>query len=69
MTPVAGAALGMYFEKVRNRIRNKAVLLGRLDRVVLGLTDPLGALNRKFRSFQESNPPSVANEQSAISIT
>jgi hypothetical protein len=51
VTPVAGAALGMYFEIVRNRIRKKQAPLSRSDRVVLGLTDPLGALNRKVGSW------------------
>jgi hypothetical protein len=46
VTPVAGAALGLYFEKVRDRIRSKPTPLSFSDKIKLGLTDPLGALNR-----------------------
>lgn len=46
VTPVAGAALGFYFEKVRERIRSKPTPLSFFDKMKLGLTDPLGALNR-----------------------
>jgi hypothetical protein len=46
VTPVAGAAVGMYFEKVRRRIHSKTGPLTFSDKMKLGLTDPLGALNR-----------------------
>jgi hypothetical protein len=46
VTPVAGAAVGLYFENVRHRIRSKSGRLTFSDRMKLGLTDPLGALNR-----------------------
>jgi hypothetical protein len=46
VTPVAGTALGFYFEKVRDRIRSRPGPLSFSDRLKLGLTDPLGALNR-----------------------
>ena len=46
VTPLAGAALGLYFEYVRERIRRKSRPWALTDRLVLGLTDPLGALNR-----------------------
>lgn len=46
VTPLAGAALGLYFEGVRDRIRAREGRRSFGDRLVLGLTDPLGALNR-----------------------
>lgn len=46
VTPVAGTALGFYFEKVRDRIRSRPGPLSLSDRLKLGFTDPLGALNR-----------------------
>jgi hypothetical protein len=46
VTPVAGTALGFYFERVRDRIRSKPGPLSISDKMKLGLTDPLGALNR-----------------------
>lgn len=46
VTPVAGSALGLYFEKVRDRIRSQPGPPSFSDKVKLGLTDPLGALNR-----------------------
>ncbi len=46
VTPVAGTFLGLYFEKVRGRIRDKPTPLSLSDKMKLGLTDPLGALNR-----------------------
>ncbi len=46
VTPVAGTALGFYFEGVRDRIRTKPGPLSFSDKMKLGLTDPLGALNR-----------------------
>jgi len=46
VTPVVGTVLGFYFEKVRNRIRSKPTPLTFSDKMKLGLTDPLGALNR-----------------------
>jgi len=46
VTPVVGTALGVYFEKVRDRIRGQVEPLSFSDKIKLGLTDPLGALNR-----------------------
>ena len=46
VTPVAGSLLGLYFEKVRNRILLQSRPLSWTDKMKLGLTDPLGALNR-----------------------
>ncbi len=46
VTPVAGTAIGLYFEKVRDRIRSKPEPISRWDKFKLGLTDPFGALNR-----------------------
>lgn len=46
VTPVAGTALGFYFEKVRDRIHSQPGPLSISDKMKLGLTDPLGALNR-----------------------
>ena len=46
VTPLAGAAVGRYFERVRERRRARPQPWSRGNRLVLGLTDPLGALNR-----------------------
>ena len=46
VTPVAGTAVGIYFEKVRDRIHSQPEPLSRWDKVKLGLTDPFGAMNR-----------------------
>lgn len=46
VTPIAGTALGIYFEKVRDRIRSKPDPLTFGDKLKLGFTDPLGSLNR-----------------------
>lgn len=46
VTPVAGAAVGIYFERVRDRIRKKPGPPSLSDKMKMGLTDPLGALNR-----------------------
>jgi len=46
VTPVAGTAVGIYFEKVRDRIRSQTEPLSFSDKMKMGLTDPLGALNR-----------------------
>ena len=51
VTPVAGSALGYYFEMIRYRINNKVEPLSLENRLILGLTDPLGALNRKVNSW------------------
>ena len=45
VTPVVGTALGLYFEKVRDRIRGQLEPLSGWDKFKLGLTDPFGALN------------------------
>jgi len=46
VTPLAGTALGLYFENVRGRIRSKPGPMSIPDKMKMGLTDPLGALNR-----------------------
>jgi len=46
VTPVVGTAIGVYFEKVRNRIRSQPEPPSGWDKFKLGLTDPFGALNR-----------------------
>lgn len=46
VTPVAGSLLGLYFENVRNRILSQPRPIPWFDKFKLGLTDPLGALNR-----------------------
>lgn len=46
VTPTLGTAVGIWFEKVRTRIRNQPEPLKLRHRFVLGMTDPLGALNR-----------------------
>jgi hypothetical protein len=53
VTPVLGSLLGMYFEKVRDKIKLKALTRNWKDNTVLVLTDPLGSvshqLDRLFR--------------------
>jgi hypothetical protein len=54
VTPVAGAILGEYFMRVRDRVAERqvpgeAMALG--DRVVLAVTDPIGAINRQVQSW------------------
>lgn len=51
ITPAGGALLGLYFEDVRDRTRSKIGPLSRIDKMKLGLTDPLGALNRRIGSW------------------
>lgn len=46
VTPAAGAAVGLYFERVRDGIRGRGGTPSFSDKLKLGLTDPLGALNR-----------------------
>ena len=46
VTPLAGTAVGLYFENVREGIRSRPGPLSFTDKMKLGLTDPLGALNR-----------------------
>ncbi len=49
VTPLAGTALGYYFEDLRARIRSEAKHSGWLsagDKFLLNLTDPLGYLNQ-----------------------
>ena len=63
VTPVVGAALGIYFEKVRERIRSRSGPLSFADRTKLALTDPLGALNRSVNrlfGIRESSGSQVA---------
>lgn len=54
VTPIAGAILGEYFMHVRDRVAERqvpgeAMALG--DRVVLAVTDPIGAINRQVQSW------------------
>lgn len=54
VTPVAGALLGDYFMSLRESIRSRyqpgeAMLLR--HKTLLGLTDPLGAINRQVQSW------------------
>lgn len=46
VTPTVGTAVGIWFENIRTRIRSKPEPLKFRHRFVLGVTDPLGALNR-----------------------
>lgn len=46
VTPVAGTLVGFWFENVRNRIHSKADPISRGDRLILTLTDPIGAAGR-----------------------
>lgn len=61
VTPVAGAAVGVYFERIRDRIRKKPGPPSLSDKMKMGLTDPLGALNRGivrlFRIDDMKNSP------------
>jgi hypothetical protein len=59
VTPVAGAALGMWFDAIRGRIRARGEVLSWRDKFLLGATDPLGTLNRAVASlFRISNSTS-----------
>ncbi len=54
VTPVAGAILGEYFMHVRvgileRRVPGEPLPLG--DRILLALTDPIGAINRQVQSW------------------
>ena len=46
VTPIAGTAVGFYFERVRDRIRSQLEPMSFFDKMKLGLIDPLGTLNR-----------------------
>jgi len=51
VTPIGGSLLGMYFMKVRDRIREREMALGHKttgDKWLWVLTDPLGSLNHQF---------------------
>lgn len=59
VTPVAGTALGIYFEQSRDRIRNQSEPLSGFDKFKLGLMDPLGAMNRgvnRLFNIEEDDP-------------
>ncbi len=47
VTPVLGSLLGMYFETVRDNIKQRRGTLGWGDKTILVLTDPLGAINHQ----------------------
>jgi len=51
VTPLAGTAVGIYFEQIRTRIKNKDEPISRSDKMILALTDPLGAMNRTVNSW------------------
>ncbi len=46
VTPVAGVALGLWFDNIRGRIRSRSRELRWTEKFILGVTDPLGALNQ-----------------------
>lgn len=46
VTPCAGSLLGMYFEKIRERIKAKGDQQSWYDKMVLVLTDPLGIASK-----------------------
>ncbi|HEX21881.1 MAG TPA: DUF3943 domain-containing protein [Chromatiales bacterium] len=47
VTPVLGSLLGMYFESVRDSIKQRRGALGWGDKTILVLTDPFGAINHQ----------------------
>jgi len=47
VTPALGSLLGMYFETVRNNIKQRRGALGWGDKTILVLTDPFGAINHQ----------------------
>jgi hypothetical protein len=46
VTPCAGSILGVYFEKIRERIKVKGDQQSWYDKMVLMLTDPLGTMSK-----------------------
>jgi hypothetical protein len=46
ITPTAGSLLGIYFEKVREKIKTKGAQQRWYDKMVLVLTDPLGMVSK-----------------------
>jgi len=46
ITPCAGSLLGMYFEKIREKIKAKGDQQSWYDKMVLVLTDPLGTVSK-----------------------
>lgn len=54
VTPVGGVIMGEYFMKVRDRTRARYApgeTMPFLDRALLAVTDPLGAINRQVQSW------------------
>jgi hypothetical protein len=68
VTPIAGTAVGMYFEEVRYRIKNKGVPLSQKDKIILVLTDPLGAINRQANSWLGIHNEEQARAQLGMSL-
>ncbi len=51
VTPIFGSVLGAYFVQVRDRVFQRMARQGvttTRDKLILGLTDPMGSLNRKL---------------------
>jgi len=68
VTPIAGTALGFYFEDIRATIRDKDGPLSRSDKLIMGLTDPLGAMNRQVNSWLGINPDQRVMAQIGLSM-